>query len=125
MFLDEFKREVGKQIQIAAELMKQGSPAGYAHSKNTLNHALFFGYEDESIRLLHNLTGFFKTEVVTKIAGQNKSVIVEIGGELELIANALINGDSSEKIINPASNINLIILKEWRRIITSPDYIPK
>lgn len=125
MFLDEFKREVGKQLQIAAELMKQGSPAGYAHVKNTLNHALFFAYEDESIMLLHNLLGLARTEVITKIAGQNKSAIVEIGGELELIANALINGDSLQTVINPASNINLILLKEWRRIITSPDYIPK
>lgn len=125
MFLDEFKREVGKQLKIAAELMKQGSPAGYAHAKNTLNHALFFGYEDESIRLLYNLMGFVKTEVVTKIAGQNKSVVMEIGGELELIANAFVSGDSLEKVINPASNINFIILKEWRRIITSPDFLPK
>lgn len=125
MFIDDFKREVGKQLQIAAELMKQGSPAGYAYLKNTLNHALFFGYEDESVLLLPNLLGFVRTEVVTKIASQNKSAMVEIGGELELIANALINGESFEKIIKPASNINLIIFKEWRRIITSPDFVPK
>lgn len=125
MFLDELKIEVGKQLQIAAELMKQGSPAGYAHVKSTLNHTLFFAYEDESIVLLHNLLGLARTEVITKIASQNKSAIVEIGGELELIANALINGDSLEMVIKPASNINLILLKEWRRIITSPDYASK
>ncbi len=125
MFLDEFKKEVGKQLQIAAELMKQGSSAGYNHLKNTLSHALFFGYEDESIRLLHNILGPVRNEVITKIAGQNKPVMVDIGRELELIADALINGESLEKIINPASNISLKVYKEWRRISTSSDFIPK
>lgn len=125
MFLDDFKIEVGEQLQIAAKLMKQGSSAGYNHLKNTLSHALFFGYEDESIRLLHNILGPVRNEVVTKIANQNKPVIVKIGGELELIADALINGESLEKIINPASNISFIVYKEWRRISTSSDYVPK
>ncbi len=125
MFLDEFKREVGKQLQIAAELTKQGSSAGYNHLKNTLSHALFFGYEDESIRLLANILNPVRNEVVNKIASQNKPFMVEIGGELELIADALIKGEPLEKVINPASNISSKIYKEWRRISTSPDFVPK
>lgn len=126
MFIDNLKKEVGEELKIAAELLKQGSQTGYNHLRNTLGHALYFAYEDEAIAMLQHVLGPIRPEVIIVIASQNKEALVAIGKELDLIADVLVNEEPWENIIKPLVSITLIIEKEWRKILTTPDIvIPK
>ena len=119
MFINDLKKEVGKELKIAAKLMKQGSPVGFNHLRNTLGHALFFAYEDEAIALLQHILAPVRPEVINIIVAHDKEIIVAIGKDIDSIADMLVKEESWETMLKPLLHITLMIEKEWRNISTS------
>ena len=120
MFIDELKKEVGSELQIAADLMKSGSPQGYEYLRITLGHALFFAPTDKVIFHLQHILGPMKQEVILAIANFDKNAIIEIGMKVEIIGKALIKDKEDDEILDLTTDIGLLIEKTWRKVIQNP-----
>lgn len=120
MFVDELKKEVGNELQVAADLMKSGSPQGYEYLRITLSHALFFAPTDKVIFHLQHILGPMKQEVILAIANFDKNAIIEIGKKVEIIGKALIEGKEDNEILDLTTEIGLLIEKTWRKVIRNP-----
>lgn len=123
MFIDELKKEVGNELQVAADLMKSGSPQGYEYLRITLGHALFFAPTDKVIFNLQHILGPMKREVILAIANFDKNAIIEIGKKVEIIGKALCEDKEDKEdneILDITTEIGLLIEKTWRKVIQSP-----
>lgn len=119
MFIDELKSAVSQEILTAADLLKAGSPQGYEYLRSTLNHALFFAYDDKTIFYLQHLLGTIRPDVIVAIAQDDKVILSEIGKKLEIIGKSLAE-DKENQILDLTTEIGLLIEKAWRKTLKNP-----
>lgn len=119
MFIDDLKKEVSKELQIAADLLETGSPHGYEYLRNLLGHALFFAPEDKAIFHMQHILGPMRQEVILAIADFDKTIMIEIGKKLKLLGKAL-SEDKEDEILSLTTEIGLLIEQAWRKVIQSP-----
>lgn len=119
MFIDDLKKEVSKELQIAADLLKAGSPQGYEYLRAVLGHALFFAPEDKTIFHLQHILGPMRQEVILAIADSDKNTLIEIGKKLVSLGKAL-SEDKEDEVLSLTTEIGLLIEQAWRKVIQSP-----